>query len=689
MGSTRRPVDLSLVIPLFQVERYLPELLTSLSRQRRGPYRLEVVFVDDGSPDRSGDLARAWLEAAPVEGVVLEQENRGVSAARNAGLSAAHGEWVSFPDSDDVLDVDYCNRIARFVRSPQGQASSIISANVLRLDDRTGRVRNRHALRFRFAAGSRVVPLDENPDFFQLNAATAFFRRRDLVDSGVRFVEGLHASEDALFVAEYLLGKENPKLGLVREAKYHYRKRLTRDSAVDRYRDDPDSYIERFRDGYLPLFEMARAKGKVPGWLQSMLLYEYQWIFPPQQSPDGHAAVLDDDDRAEVRTTIVDCLQYVDPDRILEYDATLLPVEVRFVLLAMRGSPLPEWMPVYCTRVDLAQQLTLLRYYTTDPEVSEVVRVGTIEVDPPFTKTRQLDYFGQLALFERLLWVPSDRPPRIEVGGRRVPVVVADPGESLEQLADRQRRVAMGIDQLLAAGAAGQASVTKAPPHLVDARLSRRIAARAELAWEAARRGRLSKVTAVRAVAKSSKWRRLFSDAWVFIDDPESHGGAAEEVFRAVSADRPEINAWLVVAGGTPHASRLMNADANVLEHGSLEHHYAMLNAKHFVASFPEAVDAIRESYYQGRRPWRFTLIADDINRPEATLALNRAEPDLVLVRASSDERLSEHPGSVLTEREERTLHRDSGEWLSEATSMIRALTGPRVMNDPEQGGDV
>lgn len=680
MSSSREPVSLSLVIPLYQVERYLPELLASLSKQKRGPYHLETVFVDDGSPDRSGDLAEAWLEKSSAKGVVIRQENKGVSAARNVGLSAAAGEWVSFPDSDDVLDVDYCNRVAQFMQSPQGHASTIVSANVLRLDDRTGRVRNRHALRFRFAAGSRVVSLNENPDFFQLNAATAFFRRQDLTDSGVRFVEGLHASEDALFVAEYLLGHDDPQLGLVREAKYHYRKRLTSDSAVDRYRDDPDSYIARFRDGYLPLFERAREKGSVPGWLQSMLLYEYQWIFPPQQSPDGHAAVLDSDDRAAVRKTVIDCLQYVDTDRIVEYDATLLPVEVRFVLLAMKGSPLPDWCPVYCTRVDDEQRLALLRYYTTDAQVSEAVRVGTIEVDPPFKKTRQLDYFGQEVLFERLLWVPAGRPPRIEVNGRRVPVVTAEPGENLAQLADRQRRVAMDLEQPLAAGAAGQASVTKSPPHLADAPMSRRVAARVELMWEAARRGRLSKVGAVRAAASRPRWRREFADAWVFMDHPEARGGMAEELFRYVSETHPEINAWLVVTGGTPHASRLANAGASVLEAGSLRHHYAMLNARHLVSSFPEAVDVIKENYYLGRRPWRFTLVADRISGAEMTLALNRAEPDLVLERASSAP-FDQIPGSMLTERETPMRGcRSSDEWLQDAFAAIHGLDRPRAV---------
>jgi glycosyltransferase involved in cell wall biosynthesis len=87
----------TVVIPVYRGERYIRQALTSALGQTFGP--LEVIVVDDGSPDAS---------AAICEGVgdprvrVLRQEHKGLSAARNAGVSAAHGEMVAFLDSDDV-----------------------------------------------------------------------------------------------------------------------------------------------------------------------------------------------------------------------------------------------------------------------------------------------------------------------------------------------------------------------------------------------------------------------------------------------------------------------------------------------------------------------------------------------------------------------------------------------------------
>ena len=63
----------------------------------------EVILVDDGSPDRSGALCDAWVRKDGRFRVIHCPENRGLSAARNRGLDEAHGEYVTFVDSDDYI----------------------------------------------------------------------------------------------------------------------------------------------------------------------------------------------------------------------------------------------------------------------------------------------------------------------------------------------------------------------------------------------------------------------------------------------------------------------------------------------------------------------------------------------------------------------------------------------------------
>jgi glycosyltransferase involved in cell wall biosynthesis len=85
----------TVVVASHDGERFLQEALESVFDQDFDSF--EVVFVDDGSQDRTGEIARSF----PVH--YLRQENQGLAAARNAGLELARGEFVAFLDDDDVL----------------------------------------------------------------------------------------------------------------------------------------------------------------------------------------------------------------------------------------------------------------------------------------------------------------------------------------------------------------------------------------------------------------------------------------------------------------------------------------------------------------------------------------------------------------------------------------------------------
>ncbi len=92
---------LSIVIPIYKVEQYLPVCLDSCILPGREDY--EILCVDDGSPDRSGQIAEDYASRFPGLIRVIHQENGGLGAARNTGLEAAEGEFLLFLDSDDSL----------------------------------------------------------------------------------------------------------------------------------------------------------------------------------------------------------------------------------------------------------------------------------------------------------------------------------------------------------------------------------------------------------------------------------------------------------------------------------------------------------------------------------------------------------------------------------------------------------
>lgn len=91
---------LSVIVPVYKVEQYLDRCLQSITGQTY--HNLEIMLVDDGSPDGSGAICDRWA-ARDSRIRVIHQENRGAGAARNAALDVARGDLIGFVDSDDYL----------------------------------------------------------------------------------------------------------------------------------------------------------------------------------------------------------------------------------------------------------------------------------------------------------------------------------------------------------------------------------------------------------------------------------------------------------------------------------------------------------------------------------------------------------------------------------------------------------
>ena len=93
---------LSVILPVYKTEDQLARCLSSLLEQDLAPADYEVIVVDDGSPDGSVGVARGFEERYRNV-IIVRQANRGLSAARNAGLDIARGRYLWFVDSDDYV----------------------------------------------------------------------------------------------------------------------------------------------------------------------------------------------------------------------------------------------------------------------------------------------------------------------------------------------------------------------------------------------------------------------------------------------------------------------------------------------------------------------------------------------------------------------------------------------------------
>lgn len=120
---------ISVVVPIYDVEAYLPDCLRSLAAQTVRD--LEVVMVDDGSTDGSAAIADDFAQR-DGRFRLIAQENHGLGHARNTGTAAATGDLLAFADSDDVVALDAYERLAGAL---DNSGSDFAAGNVLRLTD--------------------------------------------------------------------------------------------------------------------------------------------------------------------------------------------------------------------------------------------------------------------------------------------------------------------------------------------------------------------------------------------------------------------------------------------------------------------------------------------------------------------------------------------------------------------------
>ena len=114
--------QISVIVPVYKVEQYLPACVESILAQSFSDF--ELILVDDGSPDNCGALCDAYAARDPRIRVI-HQPNGGLSAARNAGIDAAIGAYITFIDSDDIVDERF---LAALYQAAEQEDAGLVSS---------------------------------------------------------------------------------------------------------------------------------------------------------------------------------------------------------------------------------------------------------------------------------------------------------------------------------------------------------------------------------------------------------------------------------------------------------------------------------------------------------------------------------------------------------------------------------
>lgn len=224
---------ISVIIPIYNVESYLRKCLDSVINQTYS--NLEIILIDDGSPDNCGSICDEYAEK-DSRIMVIHKANAGVGAARNDGLDMVTGDWITFVDSDDWIEPDYCEHFMQFAAKHQADMVFMGGA-VLEYNGSVTVIR-------RSVLSEFVYTKAHNPEKWEILQAkvlsgkisddhlsnqfpygyvwNVFYNARFWKENNIKFNTEMSIYEDGLF--NFMMIEKASSVGVFPYIGYHYRK---------------------------------------------------------------------------------------------------------------------------------------------------------------------------------------------------------------------------------------------------------------------------------------------------------------------------------------------------------------------------------------------------------------------------------------------------------------------------------
>ena len=236
---------MSIIIPVYNRADFLEDCLSSIREQTWKD--LDVIVVDDGSTDRSREIARGYVET-DARFRLFSIAHEGPSAARNKGMAEARGEFLTFVDADDYVERDYIRNMTEAI----GNADLCISGYRRWYQERDIWQEIKPVSgRFTLAELAERIPRYE---CVMCGVAWKLLRRSVVAEHGIIFPPGLRYAEDTVFLFQYLACIET--VAVLSDAQYVYRQHSHQSLVKASYEDL--AQIELFSAELEKLYEKAR-----------------------------------------------------------------------------------------------------------------------------------------------------------------------------------------------------------------------------------------------------------------------------------------------------------------------------------------------------------------------------------------------------------------------------------------------
>ena len=216
-------IKVSVVVPVYKVEKYLKRCVDSILNQTLN--EIEIILVDDGSPDKCGEICDSF-EEIDNRIKVVHKSNGGLSSARNAGINVASGEYIGFVDSDDDIDI---NMYEKMYSAALKHKVDFVMCDYQRILENNNSFNKSLSIDSGFYDKEKIrsdifpaLIMGSNIDYGPLlSVCLCLYKRQFLADNSITFANDVKWSEDNLFSA--IVGyKCNSFYYLKTEYLYHY-----------------------------------------------------------------------------------------------------------------------------------------------------------------------------------------------------------------------------------------------------------------------------------------------------------------------------------------------------------------------------------------------------------------------------------------------------------------------------------
>lgn len=302
---------ISVVMAVYNVERFLREAVESLVQQDIGFENIQLILVDDGSKDSSGMICDEYAAKYPENVLALHKENGGVATARNYGLQYAEGEYLNFMDSDDKFLPDALGKMYDFFKLHEDE-TDIVTLPLHFFDAANWE----HWQNDKFKQGSRVIDLNEEPETMLMFVNASLFSRKlkDLIS----FDPSLPCGEDIKMIYTLLAKKQT--LGVVSGSFYMYRRRSEGEaSLVQTSRLKKSWYFEYFDNLVFWLVNYYKEKfGIIPAYIHKLMATELQWRFSGSETNSlVEKGILTKEEFERYKEILRTALMYVDDNFLM------------------------------------------------------------------------------------------------------------------------------------------------------------------------------------------------------------------------------------------------------------------------------------------------------------------------------------------------------------------------------------